>query len=99
MAEIIDLTNDELEKLGYIQYKINKKYMGKPKDLKILAELCREMEERCRDIGIIVEMEPHTDNLGNWSPICNVVGRVEEVEFDPEKVLAERSVRKSGLIV
>lgn len=99
MSEIIDLTNEELEKLGYIQYRINQKYMGKPKDLKILSELCREMVERCLDVGIIVEMEPHTDELGNWSPICNVVGRVEDVEFDPEKAAAERSVRKSGLIV
>lgn len=99
MSEIIDLTNEELEKLGYIQYQINKKYMGKPKDLKILSELCREMEERCLDVGIIVEMAPSSDRFGNWTPVCNVVGRVEEVEFDPEKIAAERSVRKSGLIV
>lgn len=89
MAELVELTNAELEKLGYIQYQVNARYMGKPKDLKILQRLCDEMKERCYDAGFIVEMMPTVDKMGNWVPQCSVVGRVDSVEFDPERLVAE----------
>jgi len=102
--DMLDVTEDELRKLGDICHIVTSRYVGKPKDIKIFSELKREMEERCHDIGFIVKVVPQTVNLPDgtsvWQPECTICGRVDPVEFDPQRIASAReSIRDSGLIV
>lgn len=100
---LLDVTDDDLKKLGDICYLVSSKYLGKPKDIKVFAELKHELETRCHDAGFIVEVMPKTvvlkDGTSVWQPDCAIVGRVDNLEFDPERIAAGRKERKSGLIV
>ena len=95
--DLMDVTQEELGKLADINRIVSARYMGKPKDLAIFAELKRELETRCHDAGFVVEVRP---NVGStvWQPDCAIVGRVDKVEFDPERIAAE-GAKHSGLIL
>lgn len=99
---LLDVTEGELRKLGDICHLVSSKYVGKPKDIRIFAELKREMEERCYDAGFIVKVMPKSmslpDGTSVWQPDCQVVGKVDKVEFDPERIAAE-GVADSGLLL
>ena len=94
--DVIELTSDELEKIGLIQYMVTQKYIGKPKDLKIIKSLCDEIRDRCADAGFVTEMSFDTDASGNLIPTCSIIGRVENVEFDPERILHDREEKKDA---
>ena len=85
MAEIIELTHEEMAKVGAVQYAVTAKYMGKPTDLAVLGELRRELVDRLFDAGFVSEVTMKSDGSGNIIPQCTIVGRVEPVEFDPDK--------------
>ena len=89
---LLDVTEEDLRKLGDICHIVSSRYTGKPKDIKIFVDLKNELEERCRDAGFVVEVRPKTVLLPNgvavWQPDCSIVGKVENVEFDPERVAA-----------
>lgn len=86
---LLDVTQEELGKLGDICHMVSSRYAGKPKDIKIFAKLKDEMETRCHDAGFIVEVAPKSvvlpDGTTVWQPDCAIVGRVDAVEFDPER--------------
>lgn len=100
---LLDVTQDDLRKLGDICHIVTSKYVGKPKDIKIFAELKHELETRCYDAGFVVEVSPRSVMLPNgvsvWQPDCAIVGKVDKVEFDPEKIAAERGSAPNGLIL
>ena len=87
---LLDVDSEDLKKLGDICHIVSSKYVGKPKDIKIFAELKHEMEERCYDAGFIVKVMPKSVMLPNgvsvWQPDCQVLGKVDRVDFDPERV-------------
>lgn len=85
MADIIELTKDELETVGSIQYLVTSRYVGKPNDLAVLSMLRRELSDRLAEAGFISEITFKSDGSGNILPLCTIVGRVEKVDFDPER--------------
>ena len=103
---ILDVTQDELERLGDICHIVTSRYVGRPKDIRIFAELKDELETRCHDAGFVVEVRPKSvmlpDGTSVWQPDCAIVGRVDKVEFDPERArhdASNRRVTPGGLIL
>lgn len=88
--DLMDVTDDELRKLGEVQALVSSRYIGKPKDIKVFAALKDELEERCREIGFEVRVVPEASPQGNWVPVCNIIGRTEHVDFDPERIVFGR---------
>ena len=96
MGDIIELTSRELEVIGSIQYLVTQKYIGKPKDIRVMKSLMDELKSRCLDAGFIVETGFESDGRGNLLPVCSIVGRVEPVEFDPERILHDHEEKKDA---
>lgn len=94
MADPIELTSEEIGRLAKVQEDINSRYIGKPKDIKVLAQLCDELKERCHDVGIVVDVHPELTPANNWVPVCTVVGRVDPIALDPEKIAADLEAGK-----
>ena len=89
MPEPIELTREEIQKIACVQEQVNRRYVGKPEDIKILSQLCDELRTRCHDVGIVVDVHPELTPGNNWVPVCEVVGRVDAVELDPERMAAD----------
>ena len=92
---LLDVTEEDLKKLGDICHIVTSRYVGKPQDIKIFANLRDELEERCMEAGFVVEVHPRTvmlpDGTSVWQPDCAIIGRVAKLDFDPERIASEIS--------
>ena len=92
---MLDVTQADLDKLADICHIVTSRYVGKPKDIRIFADLKNELETRCHDAGFIVEVRPKPitlpDGTSVWQPDCAIVGRVDKADFDPERIAAEHA--------
>lgn len=73
---VIDVQVDEARALAKLQYEINSRFEGMPKDIGIFANLRDELTARAAELGFVVYVELKT--IGdNWYPICNIIGRTD----------------------
>lgn len=75
--KIIDVQVDEARRLAELQVLINEKFAYSPKDIGIWARLRDEVTARAAEIGFIVNLIPEDDGMGNWIPVCEIIGRTD----------------------
>lgn len=77
MADLIDLSVDEVKAVTALQNKIQSQYMWRTNNLKTAFDLRDRLRDGMAQLGFEVDITPPT-GTGNYIPVCTIKGRTDK---------------------